>query len=550
MPGHLARLANSDPLHRKVARISRWTLLLILAVALRKWVDSPDWPHLWNSFDFGYRGESRLYLNTELVLCGLALLAPFVYLRACPAWSTLFRPVPRTTLALVSAILLLSALAILLANPEALHSEFRPLNPKDDFRSWAISIAALSLGAFQQEIWGRAILQSTLARITGNHWISLAVTAILLAADQPGHRLGVFSSSVLFGIVFIRTGSVACTTILHMTLSVVMGVLSGGTFMVASFLEPRDAPGVLVLLCVCLLVLAFAVEVRYRRSPRLTQWAMAALKTLLLMSVVYAIYKVTGTLLNPAWKALRNGNEWMTGMLVTRLDLLVQAAVPVAVLAWLGRGPKLRDLLAVRPIATASLALAAAPIPFLAAAVAIPDAFGAGLFAPLSPFTTNPYYWLGAVLPLVVAAFQEELVHRALVQPLLSRLFRSEWAGVVTSALHFTAFHPAESAVFVFPGGLLFAMVFMRTRSIVCTTVLHLMLNVASGLLYSTKFTLTPFIPGHLSVHTGPLTGALILVLAVTFEWCWRYSAEGRARRCASPPNERTPTAAPEPTSA
>jgi membrane protease YdiL (CAAX protease family) len=231
------------------------------------------------------------------------------------------------------------------------------------------------------------------------------------------------------------------------------------------------------------------------------------------------------------------------------MDLLVQAFVPVVTLAWLGKGPSLRELFALRPKVTFGLAFVAVSVPFLAASIAVPDAFRSGFFAPISPFTTNPHFWLGALLPLFVAALQEEVVHRALVQPLLSQFFRSEWVGVVTSALHFAAFHPPESAVFVIPGGLLFAVVFMRTRSIVCTTVLHLTLNIAVSMISSTKFTLALFIPSDVLAGAAPLIGALVLALAVAFEWCWRMSAEGRARRVVSPPNERTARALIAPTS-
>jgi membrane protease YdiL (CAAX protease family) len=540
MLGSLARVPHLPYLCRKLLRVAQWAPLLILALALRSWPEFIEGPHLWTIFDFGYRGEFRLFLNIELVISGLALLAVFVHWRASPAWQKLFSPARRISLALMTAALVLFVVTTFAVNPEAIHSEFRPINPIDHFQAWSISITALLLGAFQEEIWNRAILQSTLTRMFGNRWVGLAITVILLTLEQPGHRVENFCVALFLGVVFIRTQSVFSTTVLHIVLNLSMGILQGGTFMVASFLSPLEMRGVKLLVLLGLLLLAFAVELWYRRSPRLLQLTKSAAKSVLLIAFACVLYKLTGRLLSPLWRALIDSNEWMTRGLVTRMDLLIQAAVPVVVLAWLRRGPSLRELLSIRPMATAGLVLVAASVPFLAAAIAVPEAFSAGLFAPLSPFTTNPYFWLGAVLPLVVAALHEEVIHRALVQPLLSRLFRSEWVGVVTGALHFAAFHPPENVVFVLPGGLLLAVVFMRTRSIVCTTLLHVAMNISVTLITGSKLTLALFVPADAFAVAQPLLGALVLALAVGFEWCWRMSAEGRARRLGSPPKERT----------
>ncbi|OWQ44341.1 hypothetical protein CDL60_24785 [Roseateles noduli] len=539
MLGHRARLPRLPYLYRKLLRIARWAPLVVLALALRNWPEFVEGPHLWTFLDFGYRGEFRLYLNIELVLSGFALLAIFVHWDASPAWCRLFRPVPKITAALILATLVLFVVTTFAVNPEAIHSEFRPINPGDHFQTWSMSIAALLLGALQQEIWNRAILQSTLARMFGNRWVGLVVTVVLLAVEQPGHRAENLCTAIFLGIVFIRTQSVLCTTAIHIVIALSLGILQGGTFMVASFLSPREMQGVKLLVLLGFLLFAFLVEVRVRRTPRLIQMTKTAAKSVLWMVFAYALYKLTSWSLNPLWAALLGSNEWMTGALVTRMALLADAAVPVIALAWLSRGPTLRELLSPRLKATLGLAFVAASVPFLAAFIAVPDVFSDGLFAPLSPFTTNPYFWLGAVLPLCVAALEEEVMHRALVQPLLTRLFRSEWAGVVGSALHFAAYHPPESAVFVIPGGLLFAIVFMRTRSIVCTTVLHVTLNISINMLSGSQFTLATFIPRDDMPAVRTLLGALVFALAVGFEWCWRMSAEGRARKLRATPNER-----------
>ncbi|RZI58288.1 MAG: CPBP family intramembrane metalloprotease [Rubrivivax sp.] len=550
MPRYSPRFVHLQYFYRKLLRIVRWTPLVVLAVVFRNWPEFLEGPHLWTFLDFGHRGEFRLYLNIELVVSGLALLTAFVRWNASPAWRRLFSPVPCVSSVLMVATLALFVAVMLAKVPGVIHSEFRPIDPKTHFQSWSISVAALLLGVFQQELWNRAILQSALTRMFGNRWLGLAISVVLLTIEQSGHRLETFCTAVFLGVVFIRTQSVVCTTAIHVVLDVALGILQGGTFMEASFLSPLEMRSVKLPTMVGFLLLAFAVELWYRRSPRLLQSIKAAAKAVLLMVFAYVLYRLTSRALNPLWQALLDsGNEWMTRTFVTRIELLVDAAVPVIALAWLGWGPTLRELLALRPKATLGLAFVAALVPFLAVFITSPDAASDGLFAPLSPFTTSPYYWFGAVLPLVVAALHEEVIHRALVQPLVTRLFRSEWAGVVGSTLHFAAFHPPESVAFVIPGGLLFAIVFMRTRSIVCTTVLHVTLNVVMTMLSGSKLTLALFIPADDMVAVRPMLGALVLALAVGFEWCWRMSAEGRARRFRSTPNERIASAVGAPTS-
>ena len=267
-------------------------------------------------------------------------------------------------------------------------------------------------------------------------------------------------------------------------------------------------------------------ELPLRRSP-LNAFA----TNVLLILFALALFSLSGLLLHPAWNALVDQNEWMTASLVSRLAFVVQAGVSVVAMVVLRCGPTLRELLAIHLKVTSSLTLALACIPFAAAALVVPEAFEAGLFAPLSPFTNSPYFWLVAVLPIFLSVLLEELFHRALLQSLLSRLVGNEWVGMFLGALLFTAFHSPGNAVTALPGGLLLGIVFMRTRSIVCTTVLHLTFNVAISLISGTKFSLSVFIPADAFVAARPLVGALVLVLAVAFEWWWRPALTSACRR-------------------
>ena len=403
---------------------------------------------------------------------------------------------------------------------------------------WVNAMFPVLAFTFQQEIWQRALLQSALSRLWGNRWLGLASTAVLISSLQPSGQQGfALCSAVLLGVVFIRTRSVLSTTAVSLTVGLPLGMLQGGPLASEGLLARGDFLLMKPPLLLGLLSLAVAVELWYRRSPRLLQSIKAAARTLLLMAFAYALYKLTAILLAPLWQAVIGRGEWMKESVVVRMALLVSAAVPVMALAWLRRGPSLRELLALWPVASLGLVGVAAWIPAIAAAIAIPDALRVGAFTSSSPLTANPRAWLGAALPLVVAALQEELVHRALVQSLLSRLFRSEWVGLVLGALHFTAFHPLESAVFVLPGGLLFGLVFMRTRSIACTTLLHLTLNIATHLLHTAESMRSLFLSPDNSDAKRIAVGGLILVLTAAFEGVWRWSAHRRG--AAGLPNER-----------
>ncbi len=244
----------------------------------------------------------------------------------------------------------------------------------------------------------------------------------------------------------------------------------------------------------------------------------------LLLAFAFFVGAITTWLIRPTLIQLVDRREWLTTALLMRVDLLLQAGTAVIALALIRRGPSLSSLFSIHTKATLSLCVITASFPWLAAAIAIPDELSLGFFSPLSPFTTNPYLWLGVVLPLLTSAFQEELFYRALMQPLLSRLLFSEWAGAIAAAILFTVNHPPEHIVVVLPGAVLFAVVFMHTRSIVCTTLLHLTMNISLDLLTRTVFTLTVFLPKEVFDRAQPVYGALLLVFAAVFHVIWRRS--------------------------
>lgn len=461
----------------------------------------------------------------------------------------LLSPSFRQCVAVIAVYAVIVALAVWAASFRTEINEFQPINPVAHPRTWLISLATLLLGAFQQEIWGRALLQSTLERSFGNRWIALGLSAVLLAAvDQSGHRgLFTFGLAVLLGVVYMRTRSLLCTTGIHVVVDLSQDMLRGGVFMAEGLFAHEGFLDVKLLLLPALLLLAFAVELQHRPGPDRFRPIKALATALALIALAIAIGSVTGHLLRPVWQALVDHNEWLTRRTVGYVDALTQAGVAVLVFSWLGVIPSLRELFAIRPRNTLCLMLLGAALPALTAFVALPAEFSSGLFAPLG--VMSPHFWLGGVMPLLAASLQEELFYRALFQTLLSRLFRNEWAGLVASALLFTASHQPVQTIFVFPAGLLFGIVFMRTRSIVCTTALHLVMNVSLGMITGTSLTLSLFIPSDVFAPARPLLGAFTFALAVAFEWSWRRSAEARAHRLASPPNERIAPVVSAPTS-
>jgi len=164
---------------------------------------------------------------------------------------------------------------------------------------------------------------------------------------------------------------------------------------------------------------------------------------------------------------------------------------------------------------------------------------------PINP-NVHPELWTTTLATMPVSAFLEELFHRALLQPLIARLFSSEVAGLIGAAVIFTAMHAWKDAVLVIPGALLLGLIFMRTRSVVCTTVLHLAMNVTLDLLKGRSLMVSPLLSSEEFSPMRPAIGLALVLLAIAFE-CWSRRVDRRATP--TPPNERIASAAAEPTS-
>ncbi|WP_431260849.1 CPBP family intramembrane glutamic endopeptidase [Roseateles chitinivorans] len=225
--------------------------------------------------------------------------------------------------------------------------------------------------------------------------------------------------------------------------------------------------------------------------------------------------------------------------------ICVQMLAALWMLSLLKRGDSLRTLFRIRLRATLGLAVGATALILAAALLVDCPAILTNGFYPINP-NVHPELWETTLATMAISAFLEELFHRALLQPLIARLFSSEVAGLVGAAVIFTAMHAKKDVVLIIPGALLLGLVFLRTRSVVCTTVLHLAMTVTLDLLKGRSLMVSPLLSPEEFAPMRPAIGLALVLLAIAFE-CWHRRADRRAMP--TPPNERIANAAAEPTS-
>lgn len=492
-----------------------------------------DGLHLSSFLDFGYRGEFRLYANLELAAVGLLVLAAALRWGALSSWAILLRPTRRITTFLSLLIVALALTAGLLVDPSARSlAAFKPINPVAQPVTWSISILALVLGAIQQEIWFRALLQTSLTRVLANRWLAIALSAAAGAYLQPGHGADTFWLSFFLGVVFHRTQSLFCTTALHVVFSLSMGILNGGTFMVASLVNPSVTVKPNGLVSVGLLISAAIFEMRHRRAPHQIRQHKALGLNLCLLVGVFVFNLILEKLLAPVGRAAVAMTDWLNPSFIWKVQLGAHFLITAIVLAWFRLGPALRDLFAPRFRVTGILGLITALIPWLAAVIALPNEFFGGHFELRPSLFTSVEIWRVSVFPVAINAFSEELVFRACVQPLLSRVLCSAWAGALISTWAFVSLHPSENWAFLMPGSLILAIAFMHTQSVVCTTVLHILLNLSRDFLYGDEFTVSEFISFDAFHKTAtPVYLGLSWLFVIGLAWWWRK----RERRPSAP---------------
>lgn len=225
-------------------------------------------PYVWQRF-FAAPSAKLAWLAAvaERILIGLIALAIGVACRVGPSWRTFFRPRPLATATLVISAIALTFGAAFLVSPEAFEHEFFPVHPLVHPERWAIAMGTLVLRAFCEELWHRALWQTLFSHVFGHPWIGLLIAAAQFTLMHPlSHAPFIACGALLFGVVFLRTQSIVCTTALHVALNGSLGALHGADFMVSSFLGEVAIDAMRRPLGLALVGLAIAVACGWRRG--------------------------------------------------------------------------------------------------------------------------------------------------------------------------------------------------------------------------------------------------------------------------------------------
>jgi membrane protease YdiL (CAAX protease family) len=197
--------------------------------------------------------------------------------------------------------------------------------------------------------------------------------------------------------------------------------------------------------------------------------------------------------------------------------MCLSMVISLWMLAFINRGHPMKTLFQVR--ARMMIGLVAGAVVSIAVAALLVDfeAIRSNGFHPINP-TVHPQIWTVTLTAMLLGVLFEELFHRALLQTLISRLFGNEVAGLVGAAAIFTVMHPLKDAVLVIPGALLFGVVFWRTRSVFCTTALHLAMNVTIDLLKGRTLMVSPLLSPEEFAPMKPAIGLALIFLTIAFE--------------------------------
>jgi len=220
-----------------------------------------DEPCLWQRFWVAPSDKvAWLAAVAERVLIGLIALALVLACRIGPSWRSLFHPRLLATAALVISAVALTFGAAFLVSPEAFEHDFFPVHPLVHPQHWALAMGTLVLRAFCEELWHRALWQTLFSHVFGRPWLGLLIAAAQFTLWHPlGHAPFIACGALLFGVVFLRTQSIVCTTALHVALNVSLGALHGADFMVSSFLGDEAIDAMRLPLGLALVGLAISV---------------------------------------------------------------------------------------------------------------------------------------------------------------------------------------------------------------------------------------------------------------------------------------------------
>lgn len=519
--------ATNSTLAQRV-RAKAITLLLLLAAigltfltylfihpALVAWME----PDHWATF--------RLAIHAESAIQALLVLALLARLRQGEPLRTHFQPWPFTTAALCSLAALLVFAAAIAVDAQGFFSHpFSPLNPLEQPRLSGTILGAMVLSAFSEEVWHRGVMLVLFAKLFGNRWIGLLLSTVEFTLLHPIDNVGmVFCGGLLFGLVFLRTGSLICCTALHLTLNLSLSLLFQEDLMITRFLSaaayasarPWVAVGTLALMPVAWLL------GKTNAPPKWGWVAWGRIKGVLAkiagftrsVALVYLCGKAISLLATALFGEPAAPDAHLFYLLSGSLQMLA-ALWLLARFKWI---EPLRAFFRVKASTTLILSAAASALILFCAVLVNAAEMAANSFHPIDPFI-HPREWTRAVATLVAAAFYEELMFRALLQQLVTRLFANAWIGLLVSAVLFTCMHDPASWSLVLPAGLLFGIVFMRTGSILCTTALHLAMNVVLALLAGNSLTVSAYLGREELIAMRPFIGIALVLLAIAYD-CW-----------------------------
>ena len=250
-------------------------LLLVLVTLLGYAPFFASEPYAWERFFVAPSAKlAWLACVAERVLIGLIALAIVVACGIGPSWKALSRPRPLATAALVISAVALTFGAAFLVSPEAFEHDFFPVHPLVHPRHWALATGTLVLKAFCEELWDRALWQTLFSHVFARPWVGMWIAAAQFTLWHPlSHAPFIACGALLFGVVFLRTQSIVCTTALHVALNGSLGALHGADFMVSSFLgeEAIDAMRLPLGLALAALAGCVALWPRWRRQPSTSQ---------------------------------------------------------------------------------------------------------------------------------------------------------------------------------------------------------------------------------------------------------------------------------------
>ncbi|ALT79093.1 CPBP family intramembrane glutamic endopeptidase [Paucibacter sp. KCTC 42545] len=251
--------------------------------------------------------------------------------------------------------------------------------------------------------------------------------------------------------------------------------------------------------------------------------ARAFFENFLLLIVLAAACQIIGSLLKHLFFGFVGSREWLTENFLLSIFFLVEAAILAVVLARVNRGISIGDLL--KPFWLETLLIS---FVYSSAILVVAVACSGKNVAEISPNLINPFnpvseYWWASFVGLLIKAFQEELLNRGVLQPLMGEMFSSEVIGLVVVAVLFTLGHPTDNFMIVFPGAVALGVVFLITKSVLSCSILHICMNISFDILFGSNFTVSPLLDSAVLENVRPVFFLVVMAMAFVHLYLKKY---------------------------